>query len=369
MTVANVRRKPKQTDPGPRRAKKQREPAKRPRLLIVGSDETRVDEIADALDGLEARVEKLGWEQALESLTEAVAGVVLVLPVERLSMTAAVEIVRDHPQGASLPLHGVVSDRVSSRQVRKLYSAGATVILEWPREASIFRALFAESYGISRVRGRARKADLSLTRSVRAHLRIFPELDSGRLRLFARDGLVSVSGEVRSLAQRLEIIDGVGAVPGVRSVLAQSLRVAPSKIPDRTLKRRIEAQIKDASDLDKSTISVQVRNGHVQLTGTVSERADIQSLERLVVNLRGTRGLERRLTVSPDRQSKDHQLSRRYRSALNNLYPREDLALSVVAGVAIVSGTVRSLSIKRSIERLMARDPSIRRVVNKVEVT
>jgi len=355
-------------DPEVEEAKRGRERSKLPRLLVSGSDGDRVEEIARTLEGLNASIECLSWEECLEALRGSVAGVVLVLPIRRVAMRAAVQIIRDHPQCKTLPLYPVVPDGTSSRHVRRLYSMGATAVLEWPREASIFRDLFAESFGISRVRGRSKKADISLSRSVRAHLRIFSELDAGRLRVFSRDGLITVSGQVRTLAQRSDIIDAITAVPGVRSVLAQSLRVAPSNIPDKTLKKRIAESLKDSEDLDDATISIQVRNGHVKLTGTVGERADVRRLERLVVNLSGTRGLVRDLTVSPDQQSADSQITRRYRKALENLYPRESVSLSVVAGVAVIAGGVRSLSVKQSIERLLSRDVGIERVVNKIRV-
>ena len=339
-----------------------------PRLLITGSDEKLLAGVGRALQGLRVRIEILLWEEALEALSDGATAVVLVLPIRRIAMSTAVEIVRDHPNGKAIPVYCVVPEKTSSRRVRLLYSAGANVVLDWPREKVVFRDLFAESFGITRVRGRADEADKALGHSVRAHLRIFPELDAGRLRLFARNGLVSVSGRIRSLEQRRRIIETIAAVPGVRAVIAHSLRVESKGIADRTLKRRVRRLLKEASDLDDSTLLVKVRGGSVTIGGTVRYRAEIQRLEDLIIQLDGARALDLRLSVSPERQRADSRQSHRYRRALETLYPDERVSLTCINGTAVLTGTVRSLTVKRSIARLIERDSAVHEVVNKITV-
>jgi osmotically-inducible protein OsmY len=350
------------------RQAKRSEASGRPTLLVAGSDDLRVARVGKLLEQLRARIERLPWETMLEALAEEVVGVVLVLPIRRVAMAAAIEIIHDHPNGKSLPVYGVVPDDTSLRTVRSLYKAGASMVFEWPREARVLTDVFAESLGMTRVRGRSSRADTALARSVRARLRIYPELTSGRLRILSQNGLITISGQVRSLARRQRIIDITAAVPGVRAVIAQSLRVAPSGISDRTLQRRIRSLLRDALDLDGSTISIEVDNGHIELTGTVSDPAELQRLEELITHLKGSRGLKTRLKVSPTQQRHDRQLTLRYRKAIETLYPHETVSLIVVEGVAILSGKVRSLSLKQSITRLLARDAAIRHVVNKLEM-
>jgi osmotically-inducible protein OsmY len=321
-----------------------------------------------ALQSLRVRIETHLWEDALDALAAGLAAVVLVLPVRKVASDVAVEVVRDHPNGRSVPVFCVIPNDLSSRQVRKLYRAGANVVLEWPRETEIFRSLFAESFGITRVRGRAPEADKALAHSARAHLRIFPELDPGRLRLFARDGLLSVSGQARSLAQRDQVVETLAKVPGVKAVVAESLRVRPGNVSDRTLKNRISRILREVPELDEATVLVEVRNGHVTLRGTARDRRGIQRLETLIMNLDGPRGLDTRIEVSPDRQRTDSRQTRRYRKAIETLYPKEKVSLSFIDGAAVLGGVVRSLSTKRSIARLLQRDAATRSVVNKIRV-
>lgn len=340
----------------------------RPRLLVVGSDELRVARVARRLEPLKARIERLSWEQTLDALAGDVFGVVLVLPIRRVAMGTAIEIIHDHPDGKAVPVYGIVPDGTSSRRIRGLYRAGASVVFEWPREVRSLTGVFAESLGMTLVRGRSSRADNALARSVRAHLRIYPELDTGRLRILSQKGLITLSGQVQSLARRQRIIDIVAAVPGVRAVISQALRVAPTGIPDAKLKRRARGLLNHALDLDASTISIEVSNGYVNLTGTVSDAAELQRLEELITHLKGSRGLETRLSVSPVRQEHDRRLTLRYRKALETLYPKERVSVIVVEGVAILSGKVRTLSIKRSMTRLLAREAALRSVVNKIEI-
>ncbi len=350
-----------------KRASRSREPD-RPRLLVAGTDELRVARVARKLGSLRASVEKVSWEQLLEALAKDVVGVVLVLPIRRVAMAAAVEIVHDHPDGKALPVYAVVPDNTSSRTVRSLYRAGTSIVFEWPREARVFSDVFAESLGMTSVRGRSSKADTALARGVKARLRIYPELDAGRLRVLSQSGLITLSGQVRSLARRQKIIDIVATVPGVRAVITQPLRVVSSGTADSELRRRIANLLKNASDVDGSTISIEVENGHVTLVGAVADAAESERLEELIVHVRGCRGLETHLSVSPTRQKRDRQLTLRYRKAIEILYPKESVSLTVVESVAILAGTVRALSTKRSVARLLAREPTVRRVVNKIEV-
>ena len=340
--------------------------AGRPRILATGANELRVMRVVRRLGRLRARIEKLSWEQALDALGEDVAALVLAEPVPRLSAAAAVKIVRDHPDGAALATFVVVDDGTSSRRVLGLYAAGASAVFEWPGEAPVMAALFAETFGMVQVRGRSSKPEQALVRAVRARLRLFPELPAG-VRLFARDGLISVAGQVPSLARRRELVDTIAAVPGVRGVVRRSLWVAAAGISDRELQRRLHTLLKATLD-DPSDLSLTVQNGHVEVTGEARDRAEARFLERLLSGVRGVRGLDLRVATAGEPPAGDRQVARRLRRALSILYPENDVRADVVRGAAILSGRVTSLLRKYSIERFAADFQGVRRVVDKIAV-
>jgi osmotically-inducible protein OsmY len=293
---------------------------------------------------------------------------VLVAPIHKVASGTAVEIARDHPYGKKVPIFFVVPDRTSSQAVRRLYKAGVTAVFNWPRESEILATLFAEAFGIVRIRGRSSQADKALARTVRAHLRIGPSRGTSGLRLFNHDGLVSVSGRVRTLAHRREIIETIAAVPGVRAVIAETLRVQAEAIPSRKLSQRIRGLITQSVELDPSTLAVTVHNGIVKLSGTAADRSELRRLEELISNLKGVREFQSSVGVSAETQRRDSRGARRLMHVLANLYPQEDISLAVYDGIAVISGQVRRLSVKRSIERLLRSSIDVRRVVNKLNV-
>ena len=169
-------------------AREEEAPGRRPLLFVAGSDELVVRRVARRLDRLRVNVVTRSWEQLLETLPMDIAALVLVAPIRNVTGTTAVEIVRDHPYGKTVPIFVVAPDTTSSRAVRSLYKAGVSAVFHWPRESKILATLFAETFGILRVRGRAPRADKALTRTVRAHLRAGHSRGATGLRLFARDG-------------------------------------------------------------------------------------------------------------------------------------------------------------------------------------
>lgn len=340
--------------------------AKRPRILVTGADELRMRRVVRRLGRLRARVVQLGWEEALDTLKEDVASLVLVDPLPRISAAAAVKTVRGHPDGAAVATFVVVDDGTSSKRVLGLYAAGASAVFEWPGESFVMATLFAESFGIVKVRGRSEAPDQALVRAVRARLRLYPELPGG-VRLFTRDGLVSVAGQVPSLVRRQELIDTIAAVPGVRGVIHRSLWVAASRVSDRELYRRLRGLL-DVALEGASDLSLEVQSGHVEVSGQARDRADVGLLERLIASVDGVRGLDLRVETASEPPPSDRRIAQRLRRAMTILYPQSYVRIDVVQGTAILSGTVASLLTKYSIERFASRAEGVRRVVDKIAV-
>ena len=184
----------------------------------------------------------------------------------------------------------------------------------------------------------------------------------------ARRGTVSVSGETPFLSHKRRIIDTIAAVPGVTKILSPSLRVAHQGVSDRTVEKDIRTVARRMSEIDPETLTVAVRNGRVELGGSVPNRAQFQHLIDLVENIRGVRELHYFVNVAAPRPTGDHRVRRRLSQALAKLFPRQSVELSVFDGVAVLSGRVSSLAVKQRIQRLVERDDAVERVVNKLEV-
>ena len=189
-SVKKAQRKPKPTTP-------------HPRVVVAGFNELRVERVTRSLARIRARIEKHTREGISARVSDRAAAVVLVDPIGRMTMSAAIETLRQQSDNADLPIFAVVDEGASTRRALSLYIAGASAVFEWPSEAGVMADLFAETFGIVRVRGRAAEPDRALSRAVRGRLRLYPELPAS-VKVFAQAGLVSVAADDSTLASKAE---------------------------------------------------------------------------------------------------------------------------------------------------------------------
>jgi osmotically-inducible protein OsmY len=278
-----------------------------------------------------------------------------------------VAAVRGHRHGEQLPLYVVTGEQIPARRIRNIYASGATAVFAWPAEAGLLADLLAETFGMATVRGRAEAPDVALGRTIRAHLRLGPRPGSA-VRVKVRRGAVTLSGEARSLARKRRIVAAAAAVPGVTRISADGLRVANLGVADSEVERNVRAVVDATSEIDSSRLSISVRNGRVEVRGRVPSRAQFQDLLELIENVKGVRRLRYTVEIADGEPVADHLVRKRLHAALATLFSEENVELSVYRGVAVLSGRVRSLVAKRQLERLVARNDAVVRVVNKLEV-
>ena len=342
-----------------------RRAARPPRLLVVGANEVLAARIARALADLRARVERTSWEAALDSLGEGdVLALVLVEPVaRRVSLTAALRILRDHPGSEVVPLYAVVARPCSNQKARGLYRAGATAVFEWPLEKTILTLLLAETLGMAALRGPATEADTALTRTTRAHLRLRPDLPKVSVR--CRGGVMTISGSVRTVAQRAAVLEAVAAVPGVVGINDDALSVEPARTTDARIERRVVSTI-EATVEDVHGIRVSVDDGVVRVMVPARMGAEAYELKSILTRVRGIRELEVRF-VRPRRARR--QRASKLLKELKMLFPgQRPLSLSLFGGVIVLSGRVDTLALKRAMADALLKQPTVERVVNKLTV-
>lgn len=337
------------------------------RILVAGGSARRVRSIRRSLSRVRATCVEAGWEEAVDLLDPGFAAMVIAEPLP-VGLSAAVAAVRGQPAGRRVALYALADGDASPRKARGAYLAGANAVIEWPRERELFAGILAETMGMAVVRGHTGRPDLALSRTVRAHLRLGPSPGS-KIRLSAENGVVTAGGEARSLAELRRIVETIAAVPGVQRVLTSDLRVAPSGLPDATVRRNVEAVIRATSDSDADALAVAVHGGRVELRGTVRSRAGFLDLLDLIANVKGVRDLGWQIALPEGSGPSDAAATRRLRQAIATLYPDEMIEVSVFGGVAVLTGRVRSLTVRRAVVRLVDRGDSVSRVVDKLVVS
>lgn len=158
--------------------------------------------------------------------------------------------------------------------------------------------------------------------------------------------------------------ESIAHVPGFCATDARKLEVEPSGLPDRDSARSIRSLLNGVSSIEDRTLSVSVHGGHAILMGTVINREEWLHVLELVAMLEGVRSLTNKTVEAPRRKRSDRALAKRLQERLSTLIP----ASEVLGGVAVLRGKATLLATKREAEALIARDGSIARVVNKIEI-
>jgi osmotically-inducible protein OsmY len=217
-------------------------------------------------------------------------------------------------------------------------------------------------------RSSATSEDARLEKALRARLGVVPGTTKP-IRVQVRRGTAFLAGEVDTLWRKRRIEESAEQMPGVASVIARGLSVPPSGRSDREIERNIRALLRAASNAEGRTLAVSVDDGHAVLTGTVSSRHEFERLRELVGNLYGVRSLTDRTEGAPAKKRRDQALARRLQSMLSHLFPSADVRVAVIQGVAVLTGGVPRLDVKRAIESRISQDESIDRVASKIEVS
>ncbi|MBV8950617.1 MAG: BON domain-containing protein [Actinobacteria bacterium] len=141
--------------------------------------------------------------------------------------------------------------------------------------------------------------DERLRREVEAQLASDACVDARRLVVSVSDGVVTLAGEVGSLADKWEVERAVERMAGIRGI-ANSIEVHGDR--DRAdsdiARRAVEALARNVF-VPSRALTVRVENGWVVLAGEVSRDFQRRAAERAVRNLPAVRGISSVVTVRP----------------------------------------------------------------------
>ncbi|HZA76303.1 MAG TPA: BON domain-containing protein [Acidimicrobiales bacterium] len=212
------------------------------------------------------------------------------------------------------------------------------------------------------------KDDNELREDVEDELEWEPSVDERRIGVAVVDGVVTLTGEVSSLAERWNAERAVERVAGVRGI-ANELEV----------KRAVERSDTDiaaaAADalaanvvVPPDRVKVKVRDAWVTLTGELDWDYQRRAAERAVRNLPGVRGITNLISVKPRVQPTD--IKRR----LEETFKREAaldanrIRVQTSDGEVTLRGSVRSWVERREAEKAAWAAPGVTAVHNQITV-
>jgi osmotically-inducible protein OsmY len=215
---------------------------------------------------------------------------------------------------------------------------------------------------------------MTLQAMVMDELEWVPNVNAVHIGVAARNGVVTLSGIVGSLAEKLAAEHAAQRVRGVQGI-AQEIVVRPPSDLRRADEEIAERALKLLSwdiEVPDEDIQVKVEHGVVTLTGTVTRQFQREAAERDIRKLSGVTDIVNLIEVWPsDDQATDLvAVHEKIENALRRRIELEASHISVVVSGSKVTlqGKVKSLWERRIAERAAWSAPGVTQVEDQLTV-
>ncbi|SCL41314.1 Osmotically-inducible protein OsmY, contains BON domain [Micromonospora pallida] len=184
------------------------------------------------------------------------------------------------------------------------------------------------------------------------------------------DGVVTLTGQVGSYAERWAAERSAQRVRGVRAV-ADDLEVrltADAERTDAEIALAVVRALEWDSYVPADQLDVTVANGWVMLRGQVEFGYQSRTAERELRRLRGVRGITNLIRVRPTGAPTGQELRQRIRRTLRRRTGTEGVTVEVAGDAVLLVGMVPTVADRDEAERIAWSTPGVREARNEVTV-
>ena len=145
------------------------------------------------------------------------------------------------------------------------------------------------------------KTNTQLQVDVMEELQYEPMVDAAGIGITAKDGVVTLSGKVKSLAEKWAATHAAERIGGVKAVVDQ-IRVELPEMHqrnDEVIARAVVNVLNWDVMVPDEKIKVNVHDGWITLEGTVSHKHERKAAEHAIRNITGVKGLSNLIDVEP----------------------------------------------------------------------
>ena len=186
------------------------------------------------------------------------------------------------------------------------------------------------------------KTDAQIQHDVSRELEWAAAIDATKIDVAVKDGLVTLGGQVSNYSEKWEAERAVQRIAGVKALVVKLIVAPLDTRTDADIARAAEGALAWVSYVPKNSINIQVENGWITLSGSVTWDYQRQNVATAVRYLTGVKGVSDEITIQADAPST--QIKADIESALERGFDSEDqdVAVSVSGRNVTLSGTVTS---------------------------
>lgn len=213
------------------------------------------------------------------------------------------------------------------------------------------------------------KTNAELQKDVQNAITWEPLLHSAEIGVTAKDGVVTLTGEVNSYAKKREAEDAAKKVIGVKALIEQIKVKFPNNYSktDSEVVDEVFKALKNTWSLPKDKITVKVENGWVSLEGELPWNYQREDARNAVRYLKGVKGVSNNIKIKSEVhdaiEKRDVENALR-RSAIDD----SEINVAVKGTTVTLTGITNSWYQKEEAERVAWKTPGIWHVNNQLEV-
>jgi VCBS repeat-containing protein len=214
------------------------------------------------------------------------------------------------------------------------------------------------------------KSNAELQADVQNAIKWEPLLHAAEIGVTAKDGVVSLTGEVDSYNKKIEAESAAKKVIGVKA-LVEEIEV---KFPNSWIKTNIEIAnevlqaLKTNLSVPTDKVGVKVEDGWVTLDGDLSWNYQKDAARNAVNYLSGVKGVTNNITIKPATNNAIEKKDVEDAIGRSWSVDDSDIKVSVSGSTVTLTGTVNSWYQRDEAERIAWKTPGIWNVLNELEV-
>ncbi|MEY9951581.1 BON domain-containing protein [Leifsonia sp. EB34] len=213
-------------------------------------------------------------------------------------------------------------------------------------------------------------SDLTVRRAVESELAWTPDVTAPAIGVAVDGGVVTLTGEVGSLHERIAVVEAAQRVAGVRTVADELRLPEPGDDPHgRTLAAAVDGILAWTAGVPRTGIHADVQGHRVVLTGEVEWDSERVAAKRAVERLHGVHAVESGIELTRRPQADD--VAEEIRNALvrNAILDAGRIAAVTVDGDEItLTGAVGSWTEHQQALRTAWSSPHVRQVHDRLRV-